>query len=325
MLKTPTLTELYAPVAPELDAVRGQLAELWAETLQFVDGVDVDARPPGGKLMRPALCLLSAGAIGAKPVRNYVPMAAAMELLHLAALAHDDVIDDADTRRGQRSLRARWDNHTAVLGGDYLVARAIGLLAGFNRTSVVVNAVESVRQMAEGELIHFGRGPDGSSIESCIHLAKKKTASLFAVTCSTPTCIVHPEYRDALYAYGMGLGIAFQVADDILDLVQDAHTLGKPSCGDLVEGKHTVPILYLRESAGANALRRLDAMRGADITDDDRAWVHELMESTGARERAEELSQGYINEALNALDVLPLSPFRQSMEILAEFVIHRSA
>ena len=151
------LDDLYKPIEDELDDVRAEIAGLWTDVLRLVN-VDADAvSRVGGKLLRPAMCLLSAGAIGDTRLERYVPMATAMELFHMAALAHDDVIDEARMRRGNVSLNAMWDNHTAVLGGDYLVARGIGVLAGYGSCDVVSNAVDCIRQMAEGELVDLDR------------------------------------------------------------------------------------------------------------------------------------------------------------------------
>ena len=126
------LRALYHDVADELAAVRELVRHQWTEAFRLVYGPSATPPKLGGKLMRPALCLLSAGASGAEDLKRYTEMAAAMELLHLAALAHDDVVDSANLRRGETSLNARWTNHIAVLGGDYLVARALSILTVYD-------------------------------------------------------------------------------------------------------------------------------------------------------------------------------------------------
>lgn len=325
MATTLTLSELYEPIQDELNQVRGNVADLWAEALRLVNGASVPRPHVGGKMLRPALCLLSAGAAGARDLRPFVPLATAMELLHLAALAHDDVIDGASMRHGTMSLNAMWDNHTAVLGGDYLVARAVAVMASYDSCAVINNAIDSVRQMAEGELKNFGRGAAHNTPETCLRLAEHKTASLFAVTCSTPAYLIDPAPRDALHQYGLLLGVAFQLVDDILDLRQNAATLGKPSCGDVVEGKETLPIIYLRESMDATDVVRLDAMRGKQITAEDREWIAWMLESTGARERTEAVARGYIDAAQAHLENLSPSVYRDAMYGVAEFVLIRGA
>lgn len=325
MSATAQLTSLYEHVGPELDLVRGNVRRHWTEAFRLVYGPSVAPPRLGGKMMRPALCLLSAGASGAQDLAYFVDMATAMELLHLAALAHDDVVDSAHLRRGESSLNTLWDNHTAVLGGDYLVARALTVLTVYDSCPVVACALESIHEMAEGELIHFGRPKDRLDKEDCLRLARKKTASLFATACKAPALLLDGLYRDALHQFGMGLGTAFQLIDDVLDLEQDEATLGKPACGDIVEGKATLPILYLREALDAEDRVRLAAMTGAALSRDDREWVAAMLKSTGAQERTEALARKYVDQAISALEALPRSVYTEAMAGIAEFVMVRNS
>lgn len=324
MSATLSLQQLYQPVQGALDEVRGVVEQLWIDALRLV-GIDESAAPKaGGKMLRPALCLLSAGAIGAEDLRPYVRLAAAFEALHLASLAHDDVIDRALLRRGKPSLSGLWDNHAAVLGGDYLVARAVEILAEYDSCTVIANAISSVRRMAEGELYFFLRRDEPYRQEDCIMLARQKTASLFAEAVSAPAHVLEPTHREALHGFGIALGIAFQIVDDLLDVTQPASQLGKPACGDLAEGKKTIPIMHLREGLDAAELARLDGLRDAEITDADREWVTAMVERTGAREKTEALAREYIAEALQLLGELPPSEYRDAMEGLTEFVMVRA-
>jgi octaprenyl-diphosphate synthase len=306
-----------------MDGVRDTINQLWFDALTLVR-IDTDMSPPrSGKLLRPALSLLSAGAIGGKDLQQYVTMASSFEALHIASLAHDDVIDRAILRRGATSLNAFWDNHAAVLGGDYLVARAVEMLATYDVCAVVANAIKSVRCMAEGELYFFGKENDPIVAEDCIMLAEQKTASLFAEACSAPTYIIDDTHRRALYQFGISLGIAFQLVDDVLDITQSTEQLGKPACGDIVEGKKTIPIMHLKSGLDRGDLERLEAMRGSDISEDDRGWVISKSEETGARDKAEAITRSYADEARRHLGQLPPSPYRDSMEGIVEFVMVR--
>jgi geranylgeranyl pyrophosphate synthase len=287
------------------------------------DGVNVP--PVGGKLLRPALCLLSAGCAGAVDLARFSRMAASMELLHLAALAHDDVVDASSLRRGKLSLNAMWNNHAAVLGGDYLVARGVALLAEYDQCLVVSNAIDCIRVMAEGELRDFGLGVSVFTEQACLALARAKTASLFAVSCSTPCCLLGSPHRDALHEFGVAIGTAFQVVDDILDLTQEEQTLGKPSCGDLSEGKKTIPILHLLESLEGAERARLEGLQGNQVEPADRAWVAERMETTGALARSEALAKRFVADACARLEALPESRYRAAMHELAEFVLVRGS
>ena len=319
------LTSLYGQIDAQLEHVRTAVREQWIEAFQLVYGPS--ATPPrlGGKLMRPALCFMSAGAVGARDLDRFVDMAAAMELLHLAALAHDDVVDRADLRRGEPSLNRLWDNHTAVLGGDYLVARALDILTNYDSSAVIKSALESIHQMAEGELINFGRKQGTLNEEDCVRLAEKKTASLFAVTCSTPSILIDESHRTDLFSFGMGIGTAFQLVDDLLDLEQSEEILGKPSCGDIVEGKMTLPILYMRTEMSGADVQRLEDLAGGAVSGVDQAWIRESLRSTGALERTEALARNYIEAARAALEALPENPYTTSLLGMTEFALSRDA
>jgi geranylgeranyl pyrophosphate synthase len=320
-----TLDMLYKPVQAEVELVRARVNELWSTALRLVDA-SIGYRPEmGGKLLRPALCLLSAGAVGARNLEHFVTMAASMELLHVASLVHDDVVDGSDVRRGARSLNKLWNNHTAVLGGDYLVARALDSLTTYDSCPVIANATESIRLMAEGELVNYGLG-DATTERDALRWAEGKTASFFAVTCSTPALLVDPSKRDPLFRFGMAMGVAFQLVDDILDLTQSSVILGKPACGDVVEGKNTLPLLYLAQALAPAARARLAAMRGEDLAEDDRQWIAEQVVATGAVERTEAVARQYIDEAREALETnLAPSPCRDSMAGIAEFILIRAS
>lgn len=322
MATTLTLAELCGPIESELQDTKGVVTEQWASVLALVDGSSEFRPEVGGKLLRPMLTLLSAGAVGADPHR-FVRMAAAMELLHIGALAHDDVVDGAALRRGTSSLNAHWNDRAAILGGDFLVARAIALIAGYHSTDVVGEVARCVEVMAEGELRDLGSGATQCQQERCIRLARSKTAELFATACALPARLAGKAHAEPLRRFGLDLGVGFQLVDDLLDLVQDEETLGKPSCGDLAAGKTTLPILLMRESLSESELARLDGFRGNDLTADDRTWVLARIEETGARRRTEQTAQDYIAQARAHLSSLPPTPYRESMEGIAEFVLMR--
>ncbi len=318
-----SLDILYQPIAAALEEARDTVNALWQDALRLVRMGDTPPLKVGGKLLRPALCLLSAGASGAPDVRPYARLGVVFETLHTASLAHDDVIDHAALRRGAASLNARWDNHAAVLGGDYLVARAVQMLTEYGSCEVIANAVACVRRMAEGELFFFGRDDSSVRPEDCIMLAEQKTASLFAEACAAPARLLGGGYCETLHRFGIGFGIAFQIVDDLLDLTQTSETLGKPACGDIVEGKHTLPIVLLRQRLDETGRERLKAMCGAEITEDDREWVREQLHRTRAEETAQATAKEYVHKAKEALRALPDSPYRASMEGLADYILVR--
>ena len=304
--------------------MRDAVGQLWLDALHLVRVDNIPKPKVEGKLLRPAMCLLAAGATGSKDLERFVPMAMAYEALHIASLTHDDVVDHALMRRGASSLNAIWDNHAAVLGGDYLMARAIETLADYGSCLVVKRAVSTIRRMAEGELLFFGRGPDEIGKEDCLELASLKTASLFAEACSAAACVDAPEYGDALHRFGITLGIAFQIIDDLLDLSQPAEQLGKPACGDIVEGKVTIPILFMRRAMSAKERIQLDSYRDQELSEDDREWIMAMAEQTDALKQGEAVAKAHTDEALEILEQLPQSPYRSALEGLVEFILVRT-
>ena len=319
-----TLKTLYAPIAPQLVEVRAVVDSIWRDALKLVRVPSVDIPGAGGKFLRPALCLLSAGAVGSENLPSLTRLAAAYEGLHLASLAHDDVIDHAMLRRGHNSLNVLWNNHAAVLGGDYLVARAVEMIAEYDCCSVVSKAVRSVRRMAECELFFFGRPPGEAVPEECLQLAEGKTASLFAAACSAPATILKSNHENALWQFGNSLGVAFQLVDDILDLTGTMSDLGKPSCGDIAEGKSTLPVLYMQKVFSPEEKARLKALQGSVLSDADRQWVHDAVIQTGAASKARAVAKSHADQALSSLGSLPNSPYLAALEGLMGFVLDRN-
>ena len=318
------LKNLYIPIQPHLVEVRSLVDTIWRDALRLVRVPSVDIPGAGGKLLRPALCLLSAGTVGGRDLMTFTRLAAAYEGLHLASLAHDDVIDHAMLRRGHNSLNALWDNHAAVLGGDYLVARAVEMLAEYNSCDVVAKAVSSVRRMAECELFFYGRPPGEAQPEECLQLAEGKTASLFAAACAAPATILQSCHESALWQFGNSLGVAFQVVDDILDLTGTSGNLGKPACSDVAEGKSTLPILHLRRKLEPKERARLDALRGTALSEEDRQWVEDRVIETGSVSQARAVAKAYADQAYAALQTIPASPYHESLEGLMDFVLSRN-
>ncbi|HQH50975.1 MAG TPA: polyprenyl synthetase family protein [Candidatus Hydrogenedentes bacterium] len=324
MLKTLTLKELYSPVRDDIDAVSARVGDYWTKALQLVHGPSMPSVQAGGKMLRPALCLLSAGVSGAGNTRRFVNLATGMELLHLAALAHDDVIDRANMRHGMHTLNARWDDHAAILAGDYLVARSIEIMASYDSTCIISRAVTSIREMAEAELKCFANGDGPMTEAEVLEVARKKTASLFASACSTPACLIDGAPGQLLHDYGMALGIAFQLVDDLLDLRQDATVLGKPSCSDIVEGKQTLPILFMKDSLNTAGKARLEGLRGSELTANDHEWVLDMLRATKAAERTEAVARDYAALAHAATAQIHPSPYRDSMAGIVDFVLARN-
>lgn len=318
----------YEPVAQPLEEARNIVAGFWRDALTLVpgraDAGTAPAAPPTGKGLRPALCLMAAGACGLAKLHDYAPMAAAFEALHLASLAHDDVIDRALTRRGASSLNALWDNHAAVLGGDYLVARAIETLAEYDDCGIVSQAVITVRRMAEAELAFFGMSLEAVTPDMPLNLARGKTATLFSAACSAPARSAgQSTYQEALETYGMALGMAFQLTDDLLDLSGNPDHMGKPACRDVEEGKPTYPIVLLHQQLNETDRAIFHNLFGRTIDAGERQWILDRAWDLNVTDRARETAERYIEEALAALEVFRESPWLRSLRIVCEIVMER--
>lgn len=325
MSSTLPLDELYAPVRAELEESSAIVRGVLGDAFQLVSTPFCPSGELRAKLLRPALCLLGGGVARVEPLARLAPVAASVELIHVAALAHDDVVDDADTRRGERSLNAQWDNHAAVLGGDYLVARAIALMQAHGGGALVLHAAESIRGMAEAELLNFGVSEGEVDAEWCIDVARRKTASLFEVACSAGTFLGDTVSREPLLRYGEALGIAFQLVDDLLDLSQEEEVLGKPACNDLTPGRVTLPMLFLREGLDEAGRVRFEKIRAGEMDGADRHWLSHVLQETQARQRTLDIARQHIDVARAALAELPASVYRDSLWGLTEFVLSRDS
>ena len=325
-----SLESIRATVAPELEAydafVERQITaegELLSEMLHY-------ALTSRGKGLRPLLVMLSAAlnapAPGAAAGRRPCLAAMLVEMIHVASLIHDDVIDEADTRRGKPSVNARWQSHKAVLLGDYILARniSIGLQSGqFDLLNHICGAMAT---LCEGELEQADSADKQQMTRrSYTDIIYKKTAFLLGISSSAGALAVRATHdRVALMRrYGEALGMAFQIQDDILDFQPGNHT-GKPACNDLREGKITLPLLAVLERA--DAARRKELLELLARCHDDEASVEQLrriVTDEGGLEEAGRTMQGYIARATGLLAEYDDSPYRQALMQLCRFVTER--
>ena len=323
MTQAEFLDKLYAPVRDELDATRALLESAWADVVSLAGATDDSTPRRVGKLLRPAVCLLMARTLGFAPVQGVERMAAALELLHVAALVHDDVVDRSMVRRGVASLNAVRDERTAVLAGDCLVAESMILMTEYNSVPLVREVIAAVRDMAATELTHVGATWRDLDPSGCLELARGKTGALFALAAATPAYCTGDSRAVQCVAYGEALGIVFQLADDILDLVQTEAEMGKPVCADVVEGKPTVPLRILHESLSGEDCARLQALQGEPLRPTDRDWLRAMLEQTGALAQTRRIAEEHVRMARTALDTLPPCGARDSLEAMITFALER--
>ncbi len=286
----------------------------------------------GGKRFRPLLVLLAAQ-FGDPHAPGVVPSAVVVELTHLATLYHDDVMDEANVRRGVPSANARWDNSVAVLTGDFLFARASHILADLGPEAVRIQA-EAFERLVTGQILETAGPRDGRDpIEHYLDVIGGKTGSLVAVSTrfgammsGAPEAVV-----DTLTQYGERIGVAFQLADDVLDIASDSHESGKTPGTDLREGIPTLPVLHVRDQvarAGAAASpedRRLVELLDSDLGDDARhAEALRLLRAHPALEQARRDTVRYAQAARAALSPLPEGAAKQALVALCDAVVYRA-
>jgi octaprenyl-diphosphate synthase len=318
------LRALYAPVARKLDDVEDLLRRELSSDNPLLDRLVKHGFRLGGKRLRPALVLLSAEAAGGiRP--EHLTLAAMAELIHTATLVHDDVLDEATIRRHLDTINARWDNEASVLLGDYLFARAMCLASSLDDVFACRVVSESARNMCEGELRQIeSRGDYGLTESDYLQIIAGKTAALTACCCQLGAHYAgaEPAVCDLLTRYGHDLGIAFQIADDVLDLSGNEAVVGKSLGTDLLKQKATLPLIHLFDSVSAEdrvELMSVLSSSGNHHRDALQPWFDRYDAISYAQEKA----QWFTQRAGGELASLPATPACDSLRGLTDFVVTR--
>lgn len=320
------LPDIQAPVRDRLDAVSGELARIVAGDLGLVREVNAHLAGMKGKMFRPTLVLLSS-AVDEHPEPRAVPIAAALEALHLATLVHDDAVDHSVLRRGMPTVNALFSHQVAVLMGDFLYARALTELVRLNDWDVARIFADASTQMTVGEMRQLG-ALDALAFSEADYdqLIGAKTASLFRAACELGALCGAADHRAALARYGERLGMAFQIVDDLLDYTEDAEVTGKPSGLDLREHKVTLPLIAALPELDAAARRRVEALFAAADPDDQQvAEVIALVTRHGGLEYARRRGEARAREAEDALATLPDTAARTALLDAIGYVMDRRA
>jgi octaprenyl-diphosphate synthase len=279
----------------------------------------------GGKRLRPMLHTLAARAAGYAG-DNHTKLAAIIEFIHTSTLLHDDVVDESDLRRGRKTANALWGNAASVLVGDFLYSRSFQLMVELDDMRIMRILADTTNTIAEGEVLQLlNIGNADVTEQAYLAVIERKTAVLFAAATELGGILggLPAEQVAALRSYGMQLGYAFQIADDLLDYVSDADTLGKNIGDDLAEGKPTLPLIFAAERATAEdrlSMRRAIEQGGLESLEP----VIEAIRKSGALELTRERALGHADAALSALDALPPSQWRDALATLARYSVDRS-
>lgn len=318
---------IFNLIANELQQVEIEFERQARSNVQVIAYLGDYLRKSGGKRVRPALTILSNYAVGGEGSRyNSIRMATVMEFLHTATLVHDDIIDKADTRRNRPTVNALYGNETAVLMGDWLYMSAFETSLA-ERALPILDILTSVtRKMTEGEILQLTLlGHADVSEANYLDVLRRKTAYLFSASCEIGAILggATEQQQTALRDYGLNLGTAFQLIDDLLDFTSTEAALGKAAGADLLGGKVTLPLIYLREvdPATLDKIQRVLCDGNHDaISQED---LHAALRRTGALERARACADEYAESARAALENLPESDYCDSLRELPSYVLNR--
>jgi len=324
---SPALSQIFEPIRADLEKVDEEFSRHVQSKVSLIPQMGQYIRTSGGKRMRPAVLLMAARLSGYSGDRA-VLYAAVVEFIHTATLVHDDIIDDADLRRGRLAVHSRWGNDITVLLGDYLYIKSMALALTHDTLEIVRLLCDVTLKMIEGELYQLTKNGDADiTEEEHFDIMRRKTAYLFGGCAQIGGLLgsVSKEREHALREYGFNLGIAFQLVDDLLDYTGDAETVGKPIGSDLREGKVTLPLIHLQrqepDGIGSRIIR--DAVASRSVTEDQwnelRRGLREHASIDYAYRRAIEFADG----AKKHLYAFPPSPERDALVALPDYVLSR--
>jgi octaprenyl-diphosphate synthase len=319
--------QIFSLVRHDLLLVEEEFDRYVSDSSPVVTSIARYLREGGGKRVRPALLLLATRLVSDQVSPSALRMAAVMEMLHTATLVHDDIIDEARMRRGRESVNAKWGNDVTVLMGDYLYMTSFDLSLRERNFDILDVLTNMTRLMVEGEIMQLSL-IGNSRITETEHLdiVRRKTAYMFSA-CAEVGAIVAgatDEERQALAEYGMSVGIAFQLIDDVLDFVSTEAKLGKPVANDLREGKLTLPLIYLMEEGSDEHRRVIETVmheRGFETVS--REQVLRLIHEHGTLSRAITEARRFADQASEAISIFPRSEFRQALLSVPRFILER--
>ncbi|PYS29164.1 MAG: polyprenyl synthetase family protein [Acidobacteria bacterium] len=322
-----TAKRIFDLISPELRLVEEEFERQARSNIQVIAYIGDYLRRSGGKRVRPALTILSNYAVGGDG-SNYssIRMATVMEFLHTATLVHDDVIDKAETRRNRPSINSEFGNQTAVLMGDWLYMSAFETSLAERSLPILDILTAVTRKMTEGELLQLTLlGRTDVSEEQYFDVIARKTAYLFSACCEIGALLGGADLKTQtlLRDYGMNLGVAFQLVDDLLDFTGSEDVLGKPAGADLIEGKVSLPLIFLLQREPEMRLAIQTIISDADYELVSRGQLLEALERTGALGLAFERAAEYASAALAALDGLNHSPYAQILSSLPTYIVER--
>ncbi|MEW9500213.1 heptaprenyl diphosphate synthase component II [Jeotgalibacillus marinus] len=313
------LKMLYSFLKTDIEEIEKELNLAIDSDTTLLKEASLHLLQAGGKRIRPVFVLLAAktGEYDIHVIKN---VGVALELIHMASLVHDDVIDNAELRRGRTTIKAEWDNQVAMYTGDYMFARALDYMTIIEQPIAHKILSNSIVELCIGEIAQIqDKYRFDQTLRDYLRRIRRKTALLIAVSCQLGAVAgkVSPDIHERLYRFGYYVGMAYQITDDILDFTSTEDKLGKPAGGDLLQGNVTLPVLYaLKEPDLADRIKHVHE----DMPTNDMAMLITDILQTNAIKKSSELSQRYLKKALHELDGLPPSRAKKSLRDIALFI-----
>jgi len=317
--------EIFEMLRDDLAAIEREFGRDTVSNVSAITEIGEYLRGGGGKRLRPALLLLSSKLFNYQG-RGAIRMGAVVEIIHTATLVHDDIIDEADTRRGRPAANTQWGNPKCVLAGDWLYMQAFKIAVQERNFRILDTLIDLTQQMVEGELLQMEKLGKLISLDEHFDLIFRKTACLFSV-CMRMGAILGgatAEQEESLARYGLDLGIAFQIVDDVLDLTASESILGKPVASDLREGKVTMAVIHALERCTPRERKMIETVVRERAFDRVRhAEVLEILTRYGSLDAAQQRALQYATLARNAICSFPDGEIKRALLWAPEFVVAR--
>lgn len=317
-----------------LDAIRSTMQTLEAELIAQLSSrvpvafeIGAHIMNSGGKRIRPQLAIISARMGGYEGI-DAIKLSGAIECIHTATLLHDDVVDEADTRRGRASANKLWSNEMCVLGGDFILAKAFSALTSIGNLRILEIVSRTTESLSEGELFQMSNiGNMDLTEEDYLRIITDKTAVLMEAACRGGAVLggLDQDREERLAQFGFNLGIAFQMTDDVIDYRSDKETMGKTPGKDLEEGKLTLPLICaLRRADETETSRIRQMMQKRPLPEGDLQWVRDFLQTRGGIQETLEKSRRYLDSATSYIEMFPDSEEKRALLKLADKILHRT-
>jgi octaprenyl-diphosphate synthase len=317
---------IRAPVEEDFEAVNQFVIDQLYSNVSLVESIGHYIVAAGGKRMRPVLVLLSARACGIQS-DEHLRMAGVIEFIHTATLLHDDVVDMSTLRRGRPTANSQWNNPSSVLVGDFIYSRAFQILVSLQNMRIMQIMADTTNRIAEGEVLQLLNKHNVDVSEAdYLRVIHNKTAILFeaAAQCGAILAGADESTEDALRLFGLHIGTAFQLIDDVLDYEGDSGALGKNVGDDLAEGKPTLPLIYAMQhgsAAGAGLIASSLKTGGLESLEE----ILQVVRDSGGLDYTRRLAEEQVTRALACLDTLPESSYRTALDSMARFSLERTS